>query len=368
VVTTITASPAPNEERSTGSTRPDQGRRLRAFTRRIRPEECLFAVFATALVVLVLVTGAWRVVDHRLLAGFRYVAIVGGVALIIMVRGYFRTPPTGYRILGVDRGRLRAGARYALRTTREFGPLFACLALYEALHDLTPIIRPHVEDRLLVASDHFLFHADVGVWLNTHIGSPTMTSLLTYCYVSYAFASPIYAGIQYVRGNFRAFHDFALAITITAFIGYSGYLLLPAVGPYVYQHALYPHPLPGWGHGGILDIIAKMKGSARDAFPSLHTAMTTVVLGMMWRDARRLFWTYLPIALGLYVSTMYLRVHYATDVIAGFVVGFTALFIAPKINRWWYAHRAVAVSIPRQREGVRTPTVSSRGMDAPAIR
>ena len=88
-----------------------------------------------------------------------------------------------------------------------------------------------------------------------------------------------------------------------------------------------------------------MKGSARDAFPSLHTAMTTVVLGMMWRDARRIFCTYLPVALGLYLSTMYLREHYATDVAAGFLTGAVALFAAPKINKWWYGHRRVQVSL-----------------------
>ena len=88
-----------------------------------------------------------------------------------------------------------------------------------------------------------------------------------------------------------------------------------------------------------------MKGSARDAFPSLHTAMTTAVLGMMWRDTRRLFWTYLPVALGLYLSTMYPRGHYATDVAAGFLTGAIALFVALKINRWWYEHRRVQVSL-----------------------
>jgi membrane-associated phospholipid phosphatase len=329
--------------------------------RRFLPEECLFAVFAIALFVLVIVTGATGIVEHRLIAGLRFVAIVVGVAVVIFVRGYFREARAHSSIFGLDRGRLRAGVRLAARTTREFGPLFACLALYEALHDLTPILRPHVDDGLLVAADHAVFHTNVGLWLDDHIGSPTMTHVLTYCYVSYAFASPIYAGLQYLRGRYREFHDFALAITITAFIGYSGYLLLPAVGPYVYQHGIYPTPLPGWGHGGILDIIAKMKGSARDAFPSLHTAMTTVVLGMMWRDARKLFWTYLPVAVGLYVSTMYLRVHYATDVAAGFVVGGVALFIAPKINRWWYAHRRTrpAPVIPRQRASVEVATLVS---------
>ncbi len=321
---------------------------IRAVTSRVRPEECLFGVFATALLVLVIVTGQFAVVDSRLLKGLRFVAIVVGVTLVILVRGYLRADRAW-----THRERLHEGARLALITMREFAPLFLCLAFYEALHDLTPVLRPQTYDHFLVATDHFVLHVNVGMWLDTHIGSVTMTRIMTDCYVSYAFASPIYAGLQYVRGRYREFHDFALAITITALLGFIGYLAFPAVGPYVYQHDIYTHPLVGWGHGGILDIISRMKGQARDAFPSLHTAMTTVVLGMMWRDARRLFWTYLPIALGLYLSTMYLRVHYATDVAAGFVVGGVALFVAPRINRWWYAHRAAHVAdrilgVPKQ--------------------
>ncbi len=353
---------ADEADRSSGDVPPPRpaGRFTLAPTtlvRTVRPEECLFGIFAVALIVTVAVTGEFGIVDHRLfLGGLRFIGIVFGVALLIFIRGYLRATRTHVTVLGLDRGRVAAGLRLAARGTREFGPLFATLALYEALHDLTPVLRPHVEDHLLVASDHALFHVDVGVWLDAHIGSSVMTHILTYCYLSYAGASPAYAGYQYLRGRFRQFHDFALAITVTAFIGFSGYLLLPAVGPYVYQHALYPHPLPGWGHGGILDIISKLKGSARDAFPSLHTAMTTVVLGMMWRDARKLFWGYLPIALGLYLSTMYLRVHYATDVLAGFVVGAVALYTAPKINIWWYGRRRddrAARVVPRPRKAVK---------------
>jgi len=309
-------------------------RLIDAFVARVRPEACLFGIFAIALVIIVAVTGQFKIVENRFVHSYRFFGTVGGVVLVMLVLGYIRAP----KALGA-RERLNVGYWQALGTLREFGPLFLTLAFYEALHDLTPILRPHTEDHLLVASDHFFLHVDVGMWLDNHIGSASMTHVMTLCYLSYAFASPVYAGLQYVRGRHRAFHDFALAITITAFLGFSGYLLLPAVGPYIYQHQLYSQPLAGWGHGGILDIISKMKGSARDAFPSLHTAMTTVVLGMMWRDARKLFWTYLPVALGLYLSTMYLRVHYATDVAAGFVVGGLALYAAPKINRWWYASR-----------------------------
>jgi membrane-associated phospholipid phosphatase len=324
------------------------GQQVRAaidtVTRRAMPEECFFGVFGVALVGLVIATGQVHIVVARLIADLRFVGIVVGVALVICLRAYRHARPGPTRTFGLDPARLRIGAGVAVRTLREFGPLFACLAIYEALHDLTPIICPNVHDHLLIASDHFVFHTDVGRWLDDHIGSVPMTDVMTACYVSYAFASPIYAGVQYFRGRYRAFHDFALAITVTAFIGYAGYLLMPAVGPYVYQHSLYADPLPGWHHGAgtVLRAIDQMKGSARDAFPSLHTAMTTVVLGMMWRDARKLFWIYLPIGLGLYLSTMYLREHYATDVAAGFLTGGIALFVAPKINRWWYAHRTSA--------------------------
>jgi membrane-associated phospholipid phosphatase len=320
---------------------------VQAIARRAMPEEFLFGIFATAVLVLVIVTGQFVIVTNRLIEGLRFVAIIGGVALLILVRGYIQA-----KALPVRRDRLREGVRLAVITIREFGPLFLCLAFYEALHDLTPVLRPHTEDHFLVASDHFFLHVNVGEWLDDHIGSVTMTHIMTSCYLTYGFASPIYAGLQYVRGRYREFHDFALAITVTALLGFIGYLAFPAVGPYIYQHDIYTHPLVGWGHGGVLDVISRMKGQARDAFPSLHTAMTTVVLGMMWRDARRLFWTYLPFALGLYLSTMYLRVHYATDVAAGFVVGGLALFIAPKINRWWYAQRpaGTSIGIPLQRD------------------
>ncbi|MGY0230820.1 phosphatase PAP2 family protein [Longispora urticae] len=326
------------------------------------------------LIVLMVYTGEGYATLLGLVSDIRFPAIVAGMCALVYARAYWRArldtvhpALLNPRALGgpgpwpaSHRYRANAGWRTLGRTLREFSPLFACMAIYEALHDLTPVLRPDVVDRHLVAIDHAVFGTDVSRWLNDHIGSPMMTSIMTYCYVSYAFAPPIYAGLQYLRGRMDAFRDFSLAIAITAFIGYCGYLLVPAVGPYIFQAHLYPDPLTDWGHGGLLDTLNKMKGSARDAFPSLHTAMTTVVLGLMWRDARRLFWTYLPVALGLYVSTMYLRVHYAVDVAAGFATAALALFLTSRINTWWHNRKPavpepdavpVAAGIPRQRAG-----------------
>jgi membrane-associated phospholipid phosphatase len=294
------------------------------------------------LAVLIVYTGQTSTLTARYLVTLKFAVVIVLVTAAMFVRAYFW--PTAHEraefVFG-DRGeRARFAGREAMRTIREFSPIFALLAIYEVLHLLTPILAPHTVDGELVKIDHAILGVDVGRWLNDHLGSAAMTKVMTYCYVSYAFASPIYAAYAYFKREYRAFHDFTLAIAITALLGYSGYLLVPAVGPYIFQADIYPDKLPGWGHGGVLDVIAKAKGSARDAFPSLHTAMTTVLMGLLWRDARRLFWTYLPMALGLYLATMYLRVHYAVDVAAGFIVAGLALWTAPKINRWFNSLRA----------------------------
>ena len=42
----------------------------------------------------------------------------------------------------------------AVRTIREFSPLFAVLAIYEVLHLLTPILAPDTVDGALLKIDH----------------------------------------------------------------------------------------------------------------------------------------------------------------------------------------------------------------------
>jgi membrane-associated phospholipid phosphatase len=49
----------------------------------------------------------------------------------------------------------------------------------------------------------------------------------------------------------------------------------------------------------------------------------------------------LPFTLGLWISTIYLRHHYAVDLIAGWMLAPVAMWIAPRVDGWW-ARRQVA--------------------------
>jgi len=224
-----------------------------------------------------------------------------------------------------------------LHVFRDFFPFVLALIFYERLHDLTPKLRPEVLDGALIAIDRRIFGVDVPVWLD-RFATPQLTHVMVICYLSYFFAAAILACLIYWAGNRALFRDFLVSLTVATMIGYVGYLIVPAVGPYLYQKDLFSGRLPG-GLPLTEQLIAQvdaMKGVARDCFPSLHTTHTTVVLVFAWRFRRIAFWAYLPMAIGLYISTMYLRMHYAVDVAAGFATATAGVMLGPRLERWWY--------------------------------
>lgn len=288
----------------------------------LRPEEALLVAYIIGLVTLALWTSVRRFTafDHpRFLQGF---ALLTG---LVFARAYLRS------------GALSTAVGPALKVVRDFLPFFLALLCYEALHDLTPVIRPDVVDPALIAADRALFGVDVAHWMG-RFASPLLTHAMVQCYASYFVAPVALAGLLYWRDQTRAFRDYMVSLCVVTLLGYAGYLLVPAVGPYVFQAELFPTRLPGGDatHFFIAEIDG-LKGVARDCFPSMHTAHTTVVLAFAWRHARKAFWGYLPVALGLYVSTVYLRMHYVVDVMAGFAVSAAAVWLGPRLERWWHA-------------------------------
>ena len=87
-----------------------------------------------------------------------------------------------------------------------------------------------------------------------------------------------------------------------------------------------------------------MPTDSRAAFPSLHAAVSLLSLGLAWRFTRPLFFILLPVALGLWVSTIYLRHHFVVDLIAGFALAPAAYALAPKLDAWWTLRRRHSLS------------------------
>jgi membrane-associated phospholipid phosphatase len=82
--------------------------------------------------------------------------------------------------------------------------------------------------------------------------------------------------------------------------------------------------------------------SSRAAFPSLHCATTAIAMLYAFKYARTMFWSFLPIAVGLILATVYLRHHYVIDIIAGLALATFVYFVGPILEKYWCAHRLKA--------------------------
>jgi hypothetical protein len=138
-----------------------------------RPEELLLAAFALLLVGIVVMTGklpqtfappVWRVL-RRLHVYFVACVAVGGALWLARASSAARTD-----VAGDEPGRR---ARL-LRLARDFAPFYGVAVLYEALAQLTPLLRPDVVDASLIRIDHAWLGVDAAVWLE-RFASPTLS-------------------------------------------------------------------------------------------------------------------------------------------------------------------------------------------------
>lgn len=188
---------------------------------------------------------------------------------------------------------------------------------YAMLHGVVPACWTATIDPLLRSWDRALLGADLGTLLDPLTARP-LTVVMSVSYTAYyllAFSLALY----WWRGRRRtAFRELMAGEVGALFIGYLGYLFLPAIGPHA-AAATATLPLDGDFIGAAIRSLNDTHAGhfPRDAFPSLHTANAVTVLLVAWRHERRLLLVYaLPVA-GIIAATMYLRFHYFVDVLAG---------------------------------------------------
>jgi hypothetical protein len=195
-----------------------------------------------------------------------------------------------------------------------------------AVARITPALGTPLRDEPLWAIDRAMLGETPAVLWQDH-ARPWLTELFSAAYLSYlvylhlalgcAFLAPI-AGLDRLAGPL-----------MTAFaVGLLGYLLVPAVGPAAAHPGAFAAPLTGGVVTWINDTVVARGSSVYDVFPSLHVLVSCVLLDHDRRAAPRRFLLMLLPAGLLFASTLYLRYHYAIDLVAGLV-----LFVVLRQNR-----------------------------------
>jgi membrane-associated phospholipid phosphatase len=215
--------------------------------------------------------------------------------------------------------------------------VIACVVvIFDGLGPLIRAVSPVDRDFELMAFDRWLLGVDPTVALEK-LATPLLSDVLTVFYALYYFHPIVLGTLVFLDDRARPeqerdFNRYAFVMVFVFFVSYTGYFLVPAVGPrFTVAHG---GPLPRGAVSRVIDdTLNGLESNKRDCFPSGHTMVVTAVALEALRRSRKTFWFFLPFAIGLVIATVYCRYHYVSDVLAGLALAFVAVPLGNALYR-----------------------------------
>jgi len=158
---------------------------------------------------------------------------------------------------------------------------------------------------------------------------------------------------------FIVFRKVIFAAMLVHVLGALSYLIMPAVGPFLYEQgvnalegARQAHMFGGYraliagGRPWIADNGSQFMFAAVAAMPSLHVASSAVFVHYAWNHARWLGVAYLPLFAFIIFEAVATRWHYWIDVVAGLALTGLAIAITTAVFRAIEAHDPAGLGAP----------------------
>lgn len=212
-------------------------------------------------------------------------------------------------------------------------------------------------DHLFASWEQALFGCQPALLFSQVVSNQVVGELMCLGYVSY-FPMMAVVTLAVLLWRYEAFDRVVFVVIGTFFIHYVIFIVLPVTGPQYYYPAVGVDDIaqgvlpnlhdyfnyhqermacPGM-EGGLFHSLVDSAHEAGErpvaAFPSSHVGVCTMLMLVVWHyRLRRLFWCLLPLAVLLFLSTVYIRAHYAIDALAGLLSGalcFVTLMAASK--------------------------------------
>jgi membrane-associated phospholipid phosphatase len=277
-----------------------------------RPEDIVAIGYITCLTLVILIrqdtlTSFETYIEKHLII----------VALYLLILWLYRRSKTGL-----------------ISLARHWYPVLLFPVVYRGLEPLLYIIVPHEMDQMFINIDNLIFGCQPCLWFEG-IVHPWLTEVLQISYTTYYYFPTLLGVWLYVKGKNGAYHNLLLAVSLTLYCSFIGFLLVPVLGPRFFLADMFTIPLQGKFFGPLVAQFMDISGLRGGAFPSAHSAMALITLIFAYRYTRPFFYLALPIMIGLFISTIYGRYHYVSDVLAGLILGALSSYFSPRINSWW---------------------------------
>jgi membrane-associated phospholipid phosphatase len=243
-----------------------------------------------------------------------------------------------------------------LQLLADWLPIVVVLAAYDLTRGAADSFGIGVHSHPMIDFDQFVFLGDTPTqWLQAHINEPGVIDgwdvAFTLVYISYFIAPFALAGALWIRDR-PAFLRFSKRLVSLALAGVATYIAFPAAPPWMAADqglldGVHRTTSEGWEviGGGTAGLFSKGQTGVNlvAAVPSLHSAITALVVMFLWGRVRpwlRPLLALYPLAMGL--TLIATGEHYFFDVLLGW------LYAAAVMAAWaWWERRRETGPVPR---------------------
>lgn len=203
---------------------------------------------------------------------------------------------------------------------------------YFMFRRMLPLVNSQSLDEPLYHFDLKWFGVEPAIWVQPYV-TPALTEWFSFFYFGYFFLMLVHVLPNVFAAKDKQMqHEFTFAALLSFGIGHLLYMVVPGFGPVVaMKDSFAPFP-PGPWFDAMVDTV-QTGGAQKDIFPSIHTAIPTMLSLWSFRHRAKVPYRYSwPLvtffSCNIVLATMYLGWHYLIDVIAGFTLGSISLLIA----------------------------------------
>jgi membrane-associated phospholipid phosphatase len=250
--------------------------------------------------------------------------LLGGVAVMVVVTG----------VVVIDRAQFRELRLNGRTRLREVAPYLAVLGLILAVNKVAREYGPELSWIVGWNITSTIFALEGGfVALVQSVARPGLTAYFSAMYLfGYVFLL-VFPYLAYAAlTDLRPLKEATVAYSLNYALGLACYILFISYGPRnlipdlvePLLYATYPQA----------QLVTSEVNANTNVFPSLHTSLSVAVGYLAWRT-RDIYplWTAIaiPDAVSITLATMYLGIHWGTDVVAGALLGWGSVVAAARI-------------------------------------
>ncbi len=215
---------------------------------------------------------------------------------------------------------------------RLFIPVVMLSYIYGDTAALNRIFFSEPLDNFFIKADKFIFGYEPALLFSQKFDMKWFGEIMNAGYFSYYFMLLAVTLSYFFLQRSKA--EKSIFIILTSFyIYYLIFIIFPVVGPQFHYNPPQSTPLHTGFFSNLVEWVQRNWEHPTGAFPSSHVGMAIIYLIMTYKDFKKLFFILLPFTIIILFATVYIKAHYAVDVLGGIASAPVIYFITKNISQ-----------------------------------